>query len=75
MDVTGAVRPFNARPGTFDYDLGAYEFQSSAVDVTPPNAICQNVTVNLNAGGNRDHDGCRCEQWQHRQLCHHEYGR
>ncbi|HEX2898192.1 MAG TPA: right-handed parallel beta-helix repeat-containing protein, partial [Bacteroidia bacterium] len=51
VDVTGAVRPFNARPGTLDYDLGAYEFQSSAVDVTPPNAICQNVTVTLNAGG------------------------
>ncbi len=52
VDFLGNTRPFNAKPGTLDYDLGAYEFQSSAVDVTPPNAICQNVTVNLNAGGN-----------------------
>ncbi|MBK9452431.1 MAG: HYR domain-containing protein [Bacteroidetes bacterium] len=52
VDFLGNTRPFNAKPGTLDYDLGAYEFQASAIDVTPPNAICQNVTVNLNAGGN-----------------------
>jgi hypothetical protein len=51
MDLLGNARPFDAKPGGLTFDLGAYELQSSAVDVTPPTAICQNVTVNLNAAG------------------------
>jgi hypothetical protein len=51
VDITGATRPFNARTGTLDHDLGAYEFQSSAQDLTPPAITCPaNITTSNGVG-------------------------